>query len=311
MILTNSFDASLLENKQLDSFSPKRKRVKQEYKELLSRNKISKYEEMKKHFTSSIFFNREKNRYANILALESSRVKLEGLHNDYINANYIQAKGTNDCYISTQAPLPNTSRDFWKMVWDKKTAVIMMLTNFQEGGKIKSHKYWNSRSRTVAFKYKMSETLKKEEITLVVKLESITELQRGILHIFSLVCGDEIRRIYHIQYKDWNDHKKPSEPKDIKILINYMDCFKSIGEFVGLDGPPIIHCSAGIGRTGTFIACAISNHCYLRKIPVEITDIVKNLRNCRRGMVQTDEQYAFIYHYNETLPTFYLSKYIV
>ena len=87
--------------------------------------------------------------------------------------------------------------------------------------------------------------------------------------------------------------------KDIQSLIMYMDLFKIVGNIFSSIGPPIIHCSAGVGRTGTFIACSLIKHLRLSKKEIDIPQIVLDLRKCRSGMVQTDEQYAFIYKFND------------
>ena len=298
-MLAQSFDTALLVNKsKSDSV---RKRLKQEYNQL--------FEWKIENGTSIGRMNRSKNRYSNVLPTETTRVQLKGLKNDYINANIISPINSTDdhtneniSYISTQAPLPNTCRDFWKMVWDQQTSVVMMLTDFKEGNpsRTKAHQYWSSKHPST-FIYTPSETLDEIETNLMAELEVSIELECGTLNIFNLTNGKGTRRIYHIHYKDWGDHKEPSSLNDIKNLVDYMNVFHSIGLLNGLDGPPIIHCSAGIGRTGTFISCAIVKALYLHREEVNIPYIVKTLRECRDGMVQTDDQYVFIYQFYQSL----------
>ena len=269
-----------------------KKRKRNQLKEFNSKFPYPIHFEDDKYITS--INNPKKNRYNDVLALEKTRVKIKDCENDYINANYIYVKDPDDTYISTQGPLFGTIKDFWKMVWDEKSSVVVMLTDFFENNRQKSQRYWSDFS-PIQFCYDNN------NILLTVKQEKKIQLKTGILRIFSLSLSSdqtkETRKIYHIHYKNWNDHKTPSQPKDINILINYMDIFRKVGKCHGIEGPPIIHCSAGIGRTGTFIACAICKQKYLYNQEINIQQIVNNLRSHRTGMVQTDQQYSFIYEF--------------
>lgn len=90
-----------------------------------------------------------KNRYNNIFPFEHSRVRLQGVPShgcDYVNASYVKAAYSNRKYIATQAPIPQTFEDFWRVIWEQDARVIVMLTAESEGGQVKSHAYWNTGS---------------------------------------------------------------------------------------------------------------------------------------------------------------------
>jgi protein tyrosine phosphatase len=250
--------------------------------------------------------NSSKNRYRDVIANEKSRVKLLDIKNDYINADKIYF--SNFSYISTQSPLINTYRDFWKMVWDQNTNVIVMLTKFVNG---QSEKYFNSNDK-VKFEYKESETTTNSQIFMSVELLS-KEKSGDNLYIrtfklkYKIQSKSQIddksqeRLISHIQYIGWVDHKIPSSIKDIVTINDIMEKMKD--PLVKTKFIPIIHCSAGIGRAGTFIACSIIYE-YLKKdeiIPKSneefIDHIIVNMRKCRKGMVQTPEQYLYIHKF--------------
>jgi protein tyrosine phosphatase len=273
-------------------------------------NKTTEYKEITKHknknntyITASQKDNVPKNRYYNILANDNTRVKLVGLNNNYINANHITftTKNTTSKYISTQAPVPYSFRDFWKMVWDQKSSTIIMLTKIREKNKYKAHQYWKNKN-TLQFKYSKTETTNNCSFTLSVSLIKKIKLDNGIIiRNFILKSGSTSRYINHIQYCNWGDYKCPSSIQDITTLIRLMELFQESGQLVKLNGPPIVHCSAGVGRSGIFIACSIVKNLLLYELPVNICDIVTQMRLCRTGMVQTDEQYSFIYQFKESI----------
>jgi len=275
-----------------------------EYKELKSNDQILD--------TTSGIINSDKNRYSNVLPFDHSRVRLKNLKNDYVNANFINFN--NKEYISTQAPITSTFRDFWKMVWDQKSTVIVMLTDFIEGDNRKARKYWDN--VPMKFTYDASETINNTEINIIVTLKSKIFIDDGIvLRKFNLISNgeshgesngesnkesdDEHMEVLHIQYTNWKDHKT-SSINAIKTLIAIMNINNTN------NGLPIIHCSAGIGRSGTFICCDIIKTLILKRKNINIYDIVSHLRECRMGMVQTQEQYNFLYKfYNEVSNDFY------
>jgi protein tyrosine phosphatase len=301
-MLTRSLDSFQTERFEEPVNQKKRKRLSVEYENLNTETKLPYYEQCQQYKTGNIYPNRLKNRYSNVIPLESTRVKLEGLKNDYINANHVKIPDIVMNFISTQAPISATYQDFWKMVWDQKSSTIIMLTDFEENGKLKASQYWGTKNVIKSFTYTSEETTDNIEYKLYVTLIRQTNLAKFmILREFSLSKDGEVRTVVHIQYTNWGDHQKPTSTSDIQRLIIYMSMFKTIGHISKLEGPAIIHCSAGIGRSGTFIACALVKYIRLKKREVNISQIVSNLRKCRSGMVQTDEQYAFIYKFNEYL----------
>lgn len=244
--------------------------------------------------------NRNKNRYKNILPFDHTRVKLENADpdepgSDYINANYIKCDDDPNgrVYIATQGCLPNTVNDFWKMVWQHNTRVIVMTTKETERGKNKCARYWPEEGESNEYGN--------------IKVTNISQTSRTdyTLRELSATDGDEGRTIYHYHYQGWPDHGVPNDPGSV---LNFVHDVNQCNESTGFAGPVVVHCSAGIGRTGTFIVIHILlNYISVRGLDCEI-DIqrtIQMVRAQRSGMVQTEAQYKFVYlavqHYMQTL----------
>jgi len=231
---------------------------------------------------------RNKNRYPDILPYEKNRVVLS--KSQYINASKVSIQSKN--FISCQAPLPQTFNDFWTMVWEHKTPVIVMLTKLIEGKKIKAHCYWPSNIGH-------AETF--GDITVV--LDSVDSDDKMVKRIFSVSRIDdpsETLKVLHIHYVDWPDFGVPENPHSIIKVIEEIDSFVEVSH-ASSTAPVVVHCSAGIGRTGTLLAIiAFIEHKKMSHLE-SIQDIVNSLRKQRIGMVQTFEQYRFIYNVVEQL----------
>lgn len=245
--------------------------------------------------SATLRHNYHKNRYSNILAMEPTRVKLQGyrdfyLDTDYINANYINGEipGSERAYISCQAPLPNTLLHFWLMIWENNSSVIVMLTRLVERDRPKAIIYWpeevgdSKRFGSIVVTYKKTKT-----INPYLEMRTL-EVERD---------GTK-RQIVQFHYTEWPDFGIPNSTQTIRELVCWMDLYRMKGATAGLNGPVITHCSAGVGRTGTFIAV----HICLEKMKffntleqINIPRTVLLLRQSRNGMVQTPEQYQFIY----------------
>jgi receptor-type tyrosine-protein phosphatase eta len=239
-----------------------------------------------------------KNRYYNILPNEESRVKLNALvdgDGDYINANFVGCENFRRNYILTQAPLPNTVNDLWRMVWQEKVPVIVCLTKLNEGEVQKAHKYWPDDGQTMQY-------------GKIIVYNSMTVMYSNIaIRSFTLwMQGDILNSIevFHLHYQDWPDHGTPSSTKPIRTLAYLVTTLRERCRSGGASaGPAVVHCSAGVGRAGTFVAIhmiltqlekmALSQPCL--KIPINVKEIVARLRSQREGTVQTADQYIFIY----------------
>lgn len=244
--------------------------------------------------------NLRKNRYADILALEATRVKLKAHRellsddSDYINANYIDGEvpGSQRAYIACQAPLPATLSHFWLMIWESESAVIVMLTRLTERNQLKATAYWPDGvgERRQFGPYDVTH-LRSEAIN-----SHLTQ------RVFEVRHAGQTRQIVHLHYTEWPDFGTPRSTQTIRVLAELVDAHREAGRRAGLDGPIVTHCSAGVGRAGTFIAI----HINLEKMKmkhsgsdqqeaVDIPRTVALLRQSRAGMVQTAEQYQFIY----------------
>uniref|UniRef100_A0A8C1L4B4 Protein tyrosine phosphatase receptor type O n=1 Tax=Cyprinus carpio TaxID=7962 RepID=A0A8C1L4B4_CYPCA len=236
------------------------------------------------HEAADLPVNRPKNRYTNILPYDFSRVKLISLHNDegsdYINANFIPGYNSPNEFIATQGPLPETRNDFWKMVLQQKSHIIVMLTQCNERRRVKCDHYWPFTEEPVAY----------GEIT--VEMLSETDSPEWTIRNFRLGYADETQDVLHFNYTSWPDHGVPTV-NAIESILHFVQIVRQ--QVNRTKGPIVVHCSAGVGRTGTFIALDrlmqhIQEHEY-----VDVLGLVSDMRSHRLSMVQTEEQYVFIH----------------
>ncbi|XP_026209432.1 tyrosine-protein phosphatase non-receptor type 13 isoform X2 [Anabas testudineus] len=225
--------------------------------------------------------NKKKNRYKNIVPFDSTRVVL-GKDGGYINANFINmhVKDEDFLYIACQGPLPTTMGDFWQMVWEQKSNVIAMMTQEVEGGKVKCQRYWPDTPRTAEMvDDRLQLTLIKDQYldNFVIRLFEVKDVQTN-----------EIQLVTHLNYTGWPDHGTPTQPEQLLTFISYM-------RHVHRSGPIITHCSAGIGRSGTLICIDVVLGLISKDADFDISDVVRNMRLQRHGMIQTEDQYIFCY----------------
>ncbi|XP_053906044.1 receptor-type tyrosine-protein phosphatase S isoform X8 [Cuculus canorus] len=232
---------------------------------------------------SNLEVNKPKNRYANVIAYDHSRVillPLEGIvGSDYINANYIDGYRKQNAYIATQGPLPETFGDFWRMVWEQRSATIVMMTKLEEKSRIKCDQYWPGRG---------TDTYGMIQVTL---LDTI-ELATFCVRTFSLHKNgsSEKREVRQFQFTAWPDHGVPEYPTPfLAFLRRVKTCNPSDA------GPIVVHCSAGVGRTGCFIVIDAMLERIKHEKTVDIYGHVTLMRSQRNYMVQTEDQYSFIH----------------
>ncbi|KTF80106.1 hypothetical protein cypCar_00036679 [Cyprinus carpio] len=230
--------------------------------------------------------NKDKNRFTNVLAYDSSRVHLttnDESDSDYINANYMPGYGNaSRQYIAAQGPLPSTVNDFWKMVWEKRSQVIVMVTNCTEGGRVKCEQYWPM-DYTPCLYGQLLVTVKSED-----KFPSWTLREFNVKN----KTTSETRTVRHFQFIAWPDHGVPTGTEE---LIQFRGLIRQQVESSFSAGPTIVHCSAGVGRTGTLIALDVLLQQLDKEKAVGISAFVQQMRLSRPLMVQTESQYVFLH----------------
>ncbi|XP_058870097.1 receptor-type tyrosine-protein phosphatase S-like isoform X7 [Acipenser ruthenus] len=232
---------------------------------------------------SNLEVNKPKNRYANVIAYDHSRVILspiEGITgSDYINSNYIDGYRKQNAYIATQGPLPETFGDFWRMLWEQRAATVVMMTKLEEKSRIKCDQYWPSRG---------TETYGMTQVTL---LDTI-ELATFCVRTFSLHKNgsSEKREVRQFQFTAWPDHGVPEYPTPFLAFLRRVKTCNPPDA-----GPIIVHCSAGVGRTGCFIVIDAMLERIKHEKTVDIYGHVTLMRSQRNYMVQTEDQYSFIH----------------
>ncbi|XP_072560268.1 receptor-type tyrosine-protein phosphatase S-like isoform X5 [Paramormyrops kingsleyae] len=232
---------------------------------------------------SNLEVNKPKNRYANVIAYDHSRVVLlpiEGIMgSDYINSNYIDGYRKQNAYIATQGPLPESFGDFWRMVWEQRAATVVMMTRLEEKSRVKCDQYWPSRG---------TETYGMIQVTL---LDTI-ELATFCLRTFSLHKNgsSEKREVRQFQFTAWPDHGVPEYPTPFLAFLRRVKTCNPPDA-----GPIIAHCSAGVGRTGCFIVIDAMLERIKHEKTVDVYGHVTLMRSQRNYMVQTEDQYSFIH----------------
>ena len=289
--------------------------------------------------------NRSKNRYKNILPFDYTRVMLVDNFNpvdstcsDYINANLIFSNhdpdkssdsatnlttidpksttinnnGQNKCYIATQGPLINTVNDFWWMIYQMNSRVIVMTTKEVERGKTKCLHYWPTEDEKDKQYGRIKVNLLNERTSIgfllrefkIQCLDNATPSTIAGSSASALLLNnsdeneDEERTIYQFHFTSWPDHRVPQDPG---CVLNFLEEVNKCQELIikeGETGPIVVHCSAGIGRTGTFIVIDMIIDQIKRlglNCEIDIQRTIYNVRSQRSGMVQTEAQYKFVY----------------
>ncbi|XP_004417070.1 PREDICTED: receptor-type tyrosine-protein phosphatase T-like [Odobenus rosmarus divergens] len=226
--------------------------------------------------------NRNKNRYGNIISYDHSRVRLLVLdgdpHSDYINANYIDGYHRPRHYIATQGPMQETVKDFWRMIWQENSASIVMVTNLVEVGRVKCVRYWPDDTEVYGdIKVSLIETEPLAEYVI----RTFTVQKKGY---------HEIRELRLFHFTSWPDHGVPCYATG---LLGFVRQVKFLNPPEA--GPIVVHCSAGAGRTGCFIAIDTMLDMAENEGVVDIFNCVRELRAQRVNLVQTEEQYVFVH----------------
>ncbi|XP_023318195.1 tyrosine-protein phosphatase Lar isoform X3 [Trichogramma pretiosum] len=232
---------------------------------------------------SNMEVNTSKNRYANVIAYDHSRVILQTVDgipgSDYINANYCDGYRKQNAYVATQGPLADTFGDFWRMCWEVRSSTIVMMTKLEERTRIKCDQYWPTRG---------TETYGQMQVTI----GDVQELATYCIRTFQ-VCRhgySERREIKQLQFTAWPDHGVPEHPAPFLQFLRRVRILNPSDA-----GPLIVHCSAGVGRTGCFIVIDSMLERIKHEKTIDIYGHVTCLRAQRNYMVQTEDQYVFIH----------------
>ncbi|XP_036409566.1 receptor-type tyrosine-protein phosphatase F isoform X11 [Megalops cyprinoides] len=232
---------------------------------------------------SNLEVNKPKNRYANVIAYDHSRVILSSVDgvpgSDYINANYIDGYRKQNAYIATQGPLPETFSDFWRMVWEQRANTIVMMTRLEEKSRVKCDQYWPIRG---------TETYGMIQVTML----DTVELATYSVRTFALYKNgsSEKREVRQFQFMAWPDHGVPEYPTPILAFLRRVKACNPADA-----GPMVVHCSAGVGRTGCLIVIEAMLERMKHEKTVDIYGHVTCMRSQRNYMVQTEDQYIFIH----------------
>ncbi|KAK5872862.1 hypothetical protein PBY51_013523 [Eleginops maclovinus] len=231
--------------------------------------------------------NKEKNRYVNILPYDHSRVHLSSLEgvpdSDFINASFINGYQEKNKFIAAQGPKEETVNDYWRMIWEQNTATIVMVTNLKERKECKCAQYWPDQGCWTYGNIRVS-----VEDTMV--LVDYTIRKFCIQQVGDVSGKKPQRLVTQFHFTSWPDFGVPFTPigmlKFLKKVKNYNPQYA---------GAIVVHCSAGVGRTGTFIVIDAMLDMMNTERKVDVFGFVTRIRAQRCQMVQTDMQYVFIF----------------
>ncbi|XP_023667435.1 receptor-type tyrosine-protein phosphatase alpha-like isoform X2 [Paramormyrops kingsleyae] len=231
--------------------------------------------------------NKEKNRYVNILPYDHSRVHLSLLEgvpdSDFINASYINGYQEKNKFIAAQGPKEETVNDFWRMIWEQNTATIVMVTNLKERKECKCAQYWPDQGCWTYGNIRVSV----EDVMVLVDYT----IRKFCIQQVGDVSGKKTQRlVMQFHFTSWPDFGVPFTPIGmLKFLKKVKSCNPQYA------GAIVVHCSAGVGRTGTFIVIDAMLDMMATERKVDVFGFVTRIRAQRCQMVQTEMQYVFIF----------------
>uniref|UniRef100_A0A6P4ECZ1 Tyrosine-protein phosphatase 99A isoform X1 n=1 Tax=Drosophila rhopaloa TaxID=1041015 RepID=A0A6P4ECZ1_DRORH len=234
--------------------------------------------------------NKRKNRYLNITAYDHSRVHLhptpgQKKNLDYINANFIDGYQKGHAFIGTQGPLPDTFDCFWRMIWEQRVAIIVMITNLVERGRRKCDMYW-PKDGVETYGVIQVKLIEEE----VMSTYTVRTLQIKHLKLKKKKQCNTEKLVYQYHYTNWPDHGTPDHPLPV---LNFVK--KSSAANPAEAGPIVVHCSAGVGRTGTYIVLDAMLKQIQQKSIANVFGFLRHIRAQRNFLVQTEEQYIFLH----------------
>ncbi|CAG0896016.1 unnamed protein product, partial [Cyprideis torosa] len=262
--------------------------------------------------------NSAKNRYPDIKAYDQTRVVLPTLEDipcsDYINANHVQGFREKKKFICAQGPLLGTVADFWRMIWEEGVETVVMLTNFEENGKVKCCRYWSDGKSEDDIEEELDDSFGPTQVTCVAEktysdyvlrrlraerpVPSRTKSKDSSASSESDPMAStstnkkEVREIQHFHYLVWKDFMAPEHPAG---LLKFIKRVNQVHWEMKKSTPILIHCSAGVGRTGTFVAIDSLVDEMKQEGRASVFSTVSNLRHQRNYLVQSIKQYIFVY----------------
>ena len=267
--------------------------------------RIPKKKHQNCHFNVAVMAeNIPRNRFKDVLPYDENRVKLTTADKDnksgYINASHVSATVGPDqrFYIAAQGPLPHTIHQFWQMVMQCDVYLIVMLTEASAAPKTSSCiPYWPTKDAA---------SVDLGDFRIVNKYSNVDEANGSDnLYVTSRFQVTHLptktkRTVWHLQYSDWSDHGCPS---NVKRYIEFLEEVSALRSHTSTEipvgrnrNPPVlVHCSAGVGRTGVTILCDILLYCVDHNMDIDIPKVLSHLRQQRMLMVQTIAQYKFVH----------------